>query len=871
MNEFNVSISKISSKSEFNDKEMKMFDTFIADNTELIKNDSIRSFVKQVGSKGHVFCPSTFKGGIKSKETFDQSQLLTLYFDSRETSFEEIKDRTEQYDLPLLFAYDTFSIGSRNKFSIIFLKDVPSSSLKEAEAMQKSLMMMFPEADKKCNDVLMVYNGGNKVLYFDDTIPEINVDMLFMNMSLYLRNRYGATNYKRKIAEFSKTTGVALNEKKLPDISIVEDFTEGNIKNINDKNSPNPIKIYHGYGEKLLNLKYLIKFEDHKDKNSISLNNKNLAIHHFYRSDILKSLSSNCKLYHEFESGNKILSQRELLGLATNLAQVESGATKFKDTLGSNSYYCDREEKYDNWSYYFYYIKDKNPRPCTSFCPYHITCLHGKNILSTSKPKYHQIEKIANFDHHWVGLDEAWEDFKESFHSAVISSDNLWHVIKCQTALGKTQAILELLKDTHLKVLIAVPTNKLKREECERAKAMGVDIVVSPSLHELKGDLPQDIWDDIENFYETGKSPMPRLNKAIAEDDLECAKLFKQYKRELDEFNNIDGHAITTHRRLTSMDVSKFDLVIIDEDLIYSTVIPNRDTVSISKLNKLKKKLTNGDPLAAKIIKILKHIKKSDFFTLNEIDYDRSYADIKMAVNIPALCSATYFCYRKSSNFENDLTEDCISFVKPVKFQENTKYIMLSATADKDICEYCFGEDNVKFYACKEAKLTGTMIQYGDKPMSRSFMTENPAIIGQIKKWSGIKHTISFKKFANHYMGDLHFGNCSGCDILKNENIDVIGTPHQPEWIYKLFAYALGFDIDKKLKPNTIVTHNGYRFRFTTYDDKILRAIQFYMIESELEQAVGRARLLRCDCNVNLFSNFPLRQSVLKESEYDNN
>ena len=176
------------------------------------------------------------------------------------------------------------------------------------------------------------------------------------------------------------------------------------------------------------------------------------------------------------------------------------------------------------------------------------------------------------------------------------------------------------------------------------------------------------------------------------------------------------------------------------------------------------------------------------------------------------------------------------------------------------------------FYTSKEAKLTGTLFQYGGKTMSRSFMRDNPAIIGKIKKWSGIKYTISFKEFDNHYMGDLHFGNCSGCDILKNKNIDVIGTPHQPEWIYKLFSYSLGFDIDTKLKPNTIVTHNGYRFRFNTYDDKNLRAIQFYMIESELEQAVGRARLLRCECTVNLFSNFPLRQAtIMNNFNYDDN
>ncbi|MCL2580774.1 MAG: hypothetical protein FWE32_12235 [Oscillospiraceae bacterium] len=151
--------------------------------------------------------------------------------------------------------------------------------------------------------------------------------------------------------------------------------------------------------------------------------------------------------------------------------------------------------------------------------------------------------------------------------------------------------------------------------------------------------------------------------------------------------------------------------------------------------------------------------------------------------------------------------------------------------------------------------------------MSRAHIAKDPVIIKKIKRWSGFKHTISFKKYK---MDDLYFGNAAGCDHMKGENIDVIGTPHQPEWIYKLFALSIGLDFDweEKLKPHTTAAHNGYRYRFSTYNDERLRAIQFYMIESELEQAVGRARLLRKGCTVNLFSNFPLCQAVMKESAY---
>ena len=55
-----------------------------------------------------------------------------------------------------------------------------------------------------------------------------------------------------------------------------------------------------------------------------------------------------------------------------------------------------------------------------------------------------------------------------------------------------------------------------------------------------------------------------------------------------------------------------------------------------------------------------------------------------------------------------------------------------------------------------------------------------------------------------------------------------------------------------------------------TYDDELLRNIQLWMISSELEQAVGRARLIHHDCTVNVFSNLPLSQANLKEFEDDN-
>ena len=57
------------------------------------------------------------------------------------------------------------------------------------------------------------------------------------------------------------------------------------------------------------------------------------------------------------------------------------------------------------------------------------------------------------------------------------------------------------------------------------------------------------------------------------------------------------------------------------------------------------------------------------------------------------------------------------------------------------------------------------------------------------------------------------------------------------------------------------VEYNGFKFWFNTYDNKFLRQIQLWFINTELEQAVGRARLLRNDCTVYLYSNLPMRQA----------
>ena len=62
--------------------------------------------------------------------------------------------------------------------------------------------------------------------------------------------------------------------------------------------------------------------------------------------------------------------------------------------------------------------------------------------------------------------------------------------------------------------------------------------------------------------------------------------------------------------------------------------------------------------------------------------------------------------------------------------------------------------------------------------------------------------------------------------------------------------------------------YKGYDFVIMTYKQELLQKVQLYSIESELEQCIGRARLLRQDCTVYLFSAFPCEQAEIFVQDY---
>jgi len=81
-------------------------------------------------------------------------------------------------------------------------------------------------------------------------------------------------------------------------------------------------------------------------------------------------------------------------------------------------------------------------------------------------------------------------------------------------------------------------------------------------------------------------------------------------------------------------------------------------------------------------------------------------------------------------------------------------------------------------------------------------------------------------------------------------------------------AASMDYDINT-INNDTLnhreIEYENYKFYFFTYKDELLRNLQIYYISSELEQSIGRARLLNKNNNVYVYSQFPVKQANFSE------
>ena len=785
------------------------------------KNMDFEMLAHEVGEYGCTFSPAVYHGK-RRKENYVSQQLIALDFDHGVT-FSEIRQRAEHYRLPILFAYKTFSYTEEHeKFRVVFaLSDVLSDSL-TSEVMIAMFMKIFQECDEACKDSSRMFFGGKGLLALANEPIEISYQDLLIAFVTYMKDRYDVNHYTREIKQFYQTIGVKY-DKIIP---VVDDGK------FMDAGASKPMKSVDG---------------KHKVRRIVT------------RNFDWDTLYQKCRLYRDFVDGSSYYYYPQLFHIATNLVNIEKGKRMFLKILNAPENSACTAYHTRSWDVILNILIAMNyqPQGCCN-CPYEKECLHAKNMILTAKPGKSTILQTVKKE--YVSIQEAEEDLKNKFLQAVSSEKPGVHIIKAQTGIGKTNLYLNyLLKNPNETFLIAVPTHKLKMEVYNNAVRKGIrNIAYTPEMPEFSPE----IQEKINHIYAVGagKHALHMMSEICNNlpDGHHDKRAFQEYCNALENVEAYDGHVITTHDRLLLLHrnsrLVKDREVMIDEDILRTMISTNQvDNDDIRYMIK-------SGMLSRQVEKKLKCI-------LSHAGYQRYHysesEEIELTEEVLAVLENTdgnIIDLAKSCYIYND--GETTTFLSQ-KWLPCEKAIVMSATADAEIYRM-LTHDPIYDYPCKMAKYMGELRLYPKYSFSRHALLTQTGIMEYLKDRIGDDIVITFKAFEKLFDTKYHYGAIEGLNCLEGKNISVIGLPNVDEVVYKLYGMVAGISVENCSMHTMRAEYNGYDFQINSFENVKLRRIQLWMLESLIEQAVGRARLLRYDCNVKVFARFPIDQAIIQ-------
>ena len=549
---------------------------------------------------------------------------------------------------------------------------------------------------------------------------------------------------------------------------------------------------------------------------------------------ILNDLFNGEWLYHN-----------QIFGLATNLIHIEGGLKRMKEAMNKNLNYTA-----NNYAALTYVNKVKYyPMNLQNFSPYESDHIHT-NVIQSAHNLVGDVKVIKQSEDP-MSLGAAEIKMEEQYNSIMNSNNTDIHIIKYPTGIGKTR----LVEETN--ATIAAPTNALKDEIYNR---LNVSALTTPELPDLEDE---QLVNKIKDLYQKGLLDYANtVLRSVAKDreHVDNAKV-NQYLNKLDRCYKSERTVITTHTRAL---YSKFNnhTLIFDEDPLQNVLsVKSIDTKDLNDL--IAGPLRNSFEIKDTIIALRNTIENTGLGQIAEmpqLDLDlkkmrENTVDSDVSNDVISFLEADYYI-KDSANYTK------VHYISRKDLPENKKVVIMSATVPVDIYKELYG-DRVKVYQVDNVESKGSLIQHTGRSFSRASMSKlKKAQMDKMVNQS--LPTITFAAYKNLFdnpVEDIHFGNLSGYDSLKGQDINIVGTYHLNNAVYLLYAKALGI----KVKPSgqimemRTVERNGLRFRFNTYNSEKLQKIQMSLIESELLQAIGRARLLREDCSVHLYSNLPIK------------
>lgn len=750
----------------------------------------------------HSWSGGIFSNGIIDNKNWISSHVIGLDFDTGEQTIEEVYKIFNDNNIYPNLSYNTFSNTPQlKKFRVVLFFDKPIHNKGLYDKIMNTLEKLFL-IDKHCKNCSRIFYGGT--------------DVNITNQSPIILEHF---------VDFINLTIIS-NDKGLTRSVISYGTIDANLRStVYSNNTTYP---------------FLAQEDQEEEDQGQFFSFIPTSIVGGQRID-WDIAEKRIKIWSEFLNG-KWLHQKELFGLASNLIYIIGGIKRMKETMDHYNSIGKTEYTPNNFAVMPYVKKKKyNPVPIYKFSTY-----------TEDTEIYDFISEVSNIRGNITALItkektsllNAEKQFKEKFTDTINDTDfNKTTLILVPTALGKTEFLTKVEKTA-----CALPTHDLKDEVRERMK---VNHTFTPNTIKFSDE---NLQKRIDNFYRVGlpKKAMELIH-SIAENrggGSNCDVLTAtQYLGHLATCNDINSSQLTTHKRLLNSDDILHRTIIFDEDPLNTLV-----EIQKTKITELSKLYCMHQPME-EVINYLNTLEDGDHelpsFKLIISNLIKDCYDIRDI-------NSNVFDFFNCKHFLLD--DGTIHYIIKKELPMDKKNIIMSATLSPNIYQKLY--PNIQFDVLNIRNVTqkGRIIQYTGRSCSRTSLKRYGS---EISEQVGDKKVITFQKYRHLFKNadeQAYFGNCSGYDHLNGQDIVVVGTPHRSMTQYFLLGKLMGVDFDSKNSPMKYqkVQYNGFEFMFYCFDNEELRNIQLSLIESDLIQAIGRARTLRNDNVVEVYSNLPL-------------
>lgn len=475
-------------------------------------------------------------------------------------------------------------------------------------------------------------------------------------------------------------------------------------------------------------------------------------------------------------------------------------------------------------------------------------------------------------------------------------------VIRAQTGIGKTELIIDILKEVYessewsfnsfKNIIIAFPTHKNGEEFIERLISSGFDsakVLKTPPLPTFDD---KELQKRFNALYKAGaKKKASELLKRVeknyegkySDSDSKKAEQYRALHKQAMLWQYV---TITTHKQyLNAGEAMQGKYVFLDEDIL--NAIENEESFSFNALNGFLeleinelKGIKGSSSLFRKLIRDLEVIK--DHFVriagyLNKpldtsessweqptlTDRDSTLAHL-VENGFEAAVEVLQSSYIMPHREGNSVLISGINKVRMPVFK-NKVGIVLSATANEELYSIASGGKAV-FLSLPPVENQGRVILNATKANSKrqqqeasdeeisAFEEEAFQFAKSIRPQTTEEdfHIITNKSTKHRYKyahPEMHFGNVAGFDGAKGKVVAVVGmaTPNPLSIMFKAKAYGLNVKADDlggdnlEYKQRVI---NGHKVALLGFKNEELNKLIYHICTSEMVQA-NRARTIR--------------------------